>query len=80
MLWSAQCVKGCSEIFRNIQQCSGVLREVDVGRHWETQKEPNEAFFAYCCSGFAIFKKTRISRCFEAHVILRFSENLKVLF
>ena len=65
--------------FQNIQQCSAVLREVDVGSHWETQREPNEAFFAYSCSGFAVFKKTRISRCFEAHVF-EFSENSKVLF
>jgi hypothetical protein len=64
-----KCVQGCSEIFQNIQQCSGVLREVDFGSQWETQREPNEAFFAYSCSGFAVFKKTRISRYFEAHVI-----------
>ncbi len=75
-----KCVQGCSEIFQNIQQCSGVLREVDFGSHWETQREPNEAFFAYSCSGFAVFKKARISRCFEAHVIFEFSENSKVLF
>ena len=75
-----KCVQGCSEIFQNIQQCSGVLREVDFGSHWETQREPNEAFFAYSCNGFSVFKKARISRCFEAHVILRFSENSKVQF
>ena len=57
-----------------------MLREVDFGSHWETQREPNDAFFAYSYSGLAVFKKTPISRCFEAHVILRFSENSKVLF
>ena len=75
-----KCVQGCSEIFQNIQQCLGVLREVDFGSHWETQRVPNEVVFAYSRSVFAVFEKARISRCFEAHVIFEFSENSKVLF
>ena len=63
-------------IFSSVQGCSArsILGAI------ETQREPKELVFADSCSGFAVFKKARISKCFEAHVIFQFSENSKVQF
>ena len=63
----------------SIQECSRGFRESDFGMILEGPGAPKVIFFANSWSGFAVFKKARISRGLEAILFFRFSENSKVL-
>ena len=63
-------VSGCSEIFWNIQQCSGVHCETDFGGHLGDPKGAPKSSFRKQLWLFCCFKKARFSRCFETHHIL----------
>ena len=73
-------VNGASDFFMNIQKCSKVFSESDFGAILEGPEAPGVVFFLNSCSGFAVFKKARISRVLEAILFSRFSVNSKVLF
>ena len=50
----------------SIQKCSRVFSESDFGMILEGPGAPKVLFFANSWSGFAVFKKARISRVLEA--------------
>ena len=71
-------------MFKDAPKYFSVFRGAPRGRFWEPLGDPQGAqkrsFSQPVAAVLLFFKKARIWRCFEAHVISEFSENSKVLF
>ena len=64
-----------SNVVMGFQKYSRIIRRAQGGSAralLEDPGAPKGLFFADSCSGFAVFKKARISRIFEAHLFFGF--------